>query len=162
MKSTFEKRKFKSDVLRLDVAEHLAKLATLPASIRVVYDTLCEKNGASFYYSLHMEGCLNSVTLRLSDHANGLGYGIHKGPLGSISINAGLHLSDDVINEILYAFGLVTRSLEVIEWEDTTIETMTVKPGQEVVSQRVTKNGNTLYSIKFKRPKKSQHIYKTV
>ncbi len=162
MKSTFEKRKFKSDVLRLDVAEHLAKLATLPASIKVVSQTLCEKNGASYYYTLRMEGSLSYVTLRLSDHPNGAGYGIHRGPLGSINVNEGLFMNDDTINEVLYAFGLVTRSLEVIEWEDTTIETMTVKPGQEVVSQRVTKNGNTLYSIKFKRPKKSQHIYKTV
>lgn len=163
MKSNFEKRNFNSDIIQLDVAKHLDKLATLPASIEVVSNTFCETNGASFYYTLRMEGFEKSVKLRLSDHVNGEGYGIHVHQL-DISVNAGLVVDDITLNEVLYAFGLVTRSLEVVEWEDAIIEVMAkdLRPAQDVVSQRVTKNGNTLCSIKIKRPLKSQIIYKNV
>ncbi len=163
MKYTFEKRNFNSDVLHLDVAKHLEKLATLPASIEVVSNTFCETNGASFYYTLRMEGFEKSVKLRLSDHVNGEGYGVHEHQL-DISVNTGLVVDDNTINEVLCAFGLVTRSLEVVEWEDAIIEVMAkdLRPAQEVVSQRVTKNGNTLCSIKIKRALKSAYIYTTV
>jgi hypothetical protein len=157
MSKFFEKREFNQSQQEASMASKLEFLAqNLPATLRVGYSTSSFVNGASFYFQISkQEG--KFVNLRVSDHANGEGFGVHFGEL-STSVNTSA-LNAGTINEIRFAFGELTREFRGVDFKTFEIEVMEVKEGQVVISQRTTKNGNTLYTIAITKATKQEVVY---
>jgi hypothetical protein len=157
MPNSFERREFNQSQQEAFMTSKLEFLTqNLPANLRVGYSTSSFVNGASFYFQIsNQEGKV--VNLRVSDHANGEGFGVHFGEL-STSVNTSA-LNVGTINEIRFAFGELTREFRGVDFKTFEIEVNELKEGQEAIVQRVTKNGNTLYTIAITKATKQEVVY---
>jgi hypothetical protein len=113
MPNSFERREFNQSQQEAFMTSKLEFLTqNLPANLRVGYSTSSFVNGASFYFQIsNQEGKV--VNLRVSDHANGEGFGVHFGEL-STSVNTSA-LNVGTINEIRFAFGELTREFRGVD-----------------------------------------------
>lgn len=104
-------------------------------------------NGTSIYYSVSLKGSDIKKKVRFSDHSI-------SNPIrmaNEVCFNIHADFSEGT-NALLGKLGHRGYSYEPVTFKVAESEVKQLKEGQKAISKRVTKNGNTLYTIEINKP----------
>ncbi len=106
-------------------------------------------NGTSIYYSVSLKGSDIKRKVRFSDHSIS---NINR-MASEVCFNIHVDFSEGT-NALLGKLGHKGYNYEPVSFKVAEIEVKQLKEGQKAISERVTKNGNTLYTIEINKPVK--------
>lgn len=112
------------------------------------YSGFSDTNGISFYYSVSLKGSDIERKVRFSDHDISNSYRM----ANEVCFNLSQDFSERT-NALLGELGHSDYSFKPVVYMTAQIEVQQLKEGQKSISERVTKKGNTLYTIEIIKPR---------